>query len=174
MKYLTRLPSLVFLALLVVSPSIESALSQQPASSKNDEVTTVDSKVEEKSGVVPFANFLVAVNFDKTGQLELLGAITLGDSSNGADVMKEHISITVGKFSLVIPAGSFQKTAKGELRFKKVAECIYWDVHFQPAAKNKLGFKFELDGETKLPSVKPEQVAVTVGDDGGRAKASSK
>jgi hypothetical protein len=174
MKYLKRLTVLAFLALVLASSAIQSALSQQPVSSKNDETAAVEYKVEEKSGVVPFANFLVDVNFEKSGQLELLGAVTLGDTSNGADVMKEHISISVGKFSLVIPAGSFQKTAKGELRFKKVTDCMYWDLHFRPAAKNKLEFKLELDAENKLPSVKAEHVAITIGDDGGRAKAYSK
>ena len=172
MKYLKGLTVLAFLALILASPSIKSELSQQPASSKNDEVTPVDYKVEEKSAIVPFAKFIADVNFDKSGQLEVLGVVTLAETSNGADVTKEHLSITVGNFSVVIPAGSFKKTAKGELRFNKVTDCIYWDVHFRPpAGKNKLEFKVELDAEQKLPTVKPEQVTMTIGDDGGRAKA---
>lgn len=135
---------------------------------KNQVASFAASTQETKT--IPFANFTAKVEVEAT-EFEVDGTFTLSGESNGINLFKESVTVRVGEFSANIPAGSFKQEAKGKLKFKSAINGVDWTVVFRTLGKNAFDFKAEGEGAKRIGKLKPEDVRLTIGDDGGSAKA---
>jgi len=120
--------------------------------------------------VVPFANFVVNVKPEEEG-LDVEGAFTLGAASDGINLFKEEVAVKLGTLATTIKAGSFKRKTSGKVSFKKVIDCTYWELEFRPLGNNNFEFKAQLLGVKGITKVSPEDVALSIGNDGGPARA---
>lgn len=118
---------------------------------------------------VPFANFAVKVELEEE-ELDVEGAFMLGAPSDGINLFKEEVVVKLGTLTTTIKAGSFERKSSGKVVFKKVIDCTYWSVEFRPLGKNNFEFKAELLGVKGNPKITPEDVSLSIGDDGGPAR----
>lgn len=121
---------------------------------------------------VRFADFKVVVEHEEE-DIDVEGTFTLGAASNGINLFKEKTTITVGSFSATIPAGSFEQGSKGKAEFQKLIECKYWVLFIRAIGKDIFEIDLELQGTKGVAKIKPEEVTLTIGDDGGTAKRAS-
>lgn len=129
-------------------------------------------EVAQESIGVRFADFKVVVEFEEE-DIDVEGTFTLGAASNGIDLFKEKTTMTVGSFSATIPAGSFEQGSKGKAEFQKLIECKYWVLFIRALGKGTFEIDLELQGTKGAAKIKPEEVTLTIGDDGGTAKPAS-
>ena len=95
---------------------------------------------------VPFAAFIPkvgmllgpAVNDDK---FDARGTFTLGAASNGIDPLNEHVTLQVGTFFAVIPAGSFQVSENGTLEFEGVIAGVRLKVRITSRGGGNFDFR---------------------------------
>lgn len=128
--------------------------------------------IAQESTGVAFENFRVVLEPEEE-EIDVKGSFTLGAGSNGIDLFKEKTAIKLGSFSAIIPAGSFKQGPKGKAEFQKLIDCKYWDLFIRSLGKNTFEFNLELQGGRGDAKLKPEDVVLSIGDDGGRAKPGS-
>jgi hypothetical protein len=126
---------------------------------------------QEVAGI-PFENFRITLEPDEE-EIDVKGSFTLGATSNGIDLFKEKTAIKLGSLSANIPAGSFKQGAKNKAEFKKLIECKYWDLFIRALGKNTFEIHLELQGKRGEAKLKAEDIILSIGDDGGRAKPAS-
>jgi len=150
---------------------------ESPDKLRGAEPTSMASQDASKKNAAPeseamtFADFRVSVK-PKEDEVNIKGSFTLGAGSNGINLFQESTSIKVGAFSATIPAGKFKSGNKGKVEFKKLIDCVYWDLFIRPAGKDAFDFNLEVQGTKGTAMTKPEDVVLSIGDDGGKAKAS--
>jgi hypothetical protein len=122
-----------------------------------------------ESEAMTFSDFRVSVK-PKEDEVNIKGSFTLGAGSNGINLFQEPTSIKVGAFSATIPAGKFKSGNKGKVEFKKLIDCVYWDLFIRPTGKDAFEFNLEVQGTKGTAGLKAEDIAVSIGDDAGTAK----
>ena len=119
---------------------------------------------------VPFSSFTASVETEP-GEFEVRGTFELAEASDGINLFREEVSIRVGEFSVTLAPGSFKPDAetRGKVGFKGPAGGLSLDVLFRVLGPNKFSVKIEGEGLKKAPKLRPEDVELRIGDDGGRA-----
>ena len=147
----------------------------KPRSAKPTSMVSQDASKKNaapESEAMTFADFRVSVK-PKEDEVNIKGSFTLGAGNNGINLFQESTSIKVGAFSATIPAGKFKPANKGKVEFKKLLECVYWDLFIRPTGKDAFEFNLEVQGTKGTATLKAEDIAVSIGDDAGTAKPAS-
>lgn len=116
---------------------------------------------------IPFSEFNVKVDVEE-GEFEVRGAFKLGPGSDGINLFKEEVVVRVGdSFAVTLPPGSFKQEERGKVSFKGVVEGIDLDVSIRVLGQGGFQIKIEGEGGKRSWKLKPEDIRVTIGDDGG-------
>jgi DNA-binding beta-propeller fold protein YncE len=116
--------------------------------------------------LVPFASSLAELEIAKD-RFDLKESFTLGTNSNGINPVKENVTLQIGTFSVMIPAGSFFRLLEGGFAFEGVINGVTFEVQIVPLGNNIFTFKavgtdVDLTGLTK-----PVTVVLTIGINSG-------
>jgi 6-phosphogluconolactonase len=116
--------------------------------------------------LVPFASSLAELEIAKD-RFDLKESFTLGTNSNGINPVKENVTLQIGAFSVMIPAGSFFKLIEGGYAFEGVINGVSFAVQILPLGNNIFTFRavgtdVDLTGLTK-----PVTVVLTIGINSG-------
>lgn len=120
---------------------------------------------------IPFAAFIPKVEMllgptVNDDGLEVKAMLTLGAGSNGIDPLNEHVSLQVGTFSTVIPAGSFQ-LSNGTFEFEGVISGVALQIRITPLGGGSFSFQAEVASANLTGTALPVVVGLTIGDDSG-------
>ncbi len=127
----------------------------------------VRSQETSKPILVPFSEFQVKVDIEET-EFEVRGLFTLGSSSNGINLFKEDVLVKIGpSFTAKIPAGSFKQEERGKTSYKGEVDGIALDVSIRVLGRGKFQLKIEGEGTRKAWELRPEDISLTIGNDGG-------
>lgn len=117
--------------------------------------------------LVPFSEFLVRLDIEET-EFEVRGSFTLGSGSNGINLFKDEVVVRVGpSFTAKIPPGSFKQEERGKMSYTGEIEGITLDVTIRVLGRGKFQLKIEGEGTRNAWELKPEDINLTVGNDGG-------
>jgi len=137
--------------------------------------------------VVPFANFDPQLNiYDKSPfGFHLRGSFSLGTSSNGIDPQNEPVTLTIGAFSITIPAGSFKQdfsssnnqgtgfisSNSGKFYFRGPLDNVDIEMKIVPEDLKSGKYNFEIKGTgVDITSIdNTPVVSLLIGDDMGTA-----
>lgn len=121
--------------------------------------------------VVPFENFEAVLEPDDE-EFDLYGEFALGAASNGIDPKDEDVTLQIGSFSVIIPAGSFDAD-DGAFEFEGVIDGVELEVEIELIMDRT--YSFEAEGDGVDPSTEPDPVTIvlTIGDDRGETTDSS-
>jgi hypothetical protein len=114
--------------------------------------------------------------------LTLSGRFTLGDKSNGIDLLNEDVDVTVGPTVFTIPAGSFERIWRNHYVARLDCspsqsgthvprECRTGWVVFSDLGNDAWALRFFKRDVNLNPIANPVDVRLTIGDDRGRARA---
>jgi hypothetical protein len=83
---------------------------------------------------LPFSAFSakLAIQSGAPPGFDLNGSFTLGTGSNGIQPLNEPMTLQIGTSSITIPAGSFQKNAKGRFVFQGVINSVNLQAQIVP------------------------------------------
>ena len=116
---------------------------------------------------VPFANLAARVKIDaEEREFEATGTFTLGAGSNGIDPMIEDVSLDVGAFAVVIPAGSFRRDGQRAFKFEGVVGSARLEVKID--ARDGKRFAFKAEGkDAPVGKTNPVTLRFVIGNDAG-------
>ncbi len=120
--------------------------------------------------LVPFASSFAKLEIAKD-RFDLKESFTLGANSNGIKPVKENVTLQIGTFSVMIPAGSFKKTLEGKFVFVGVISGVSLDVLIVPLVNNIFTFNAVGTGVDLTGLAKPVTVVLTIGIDTGSTTA---
>lgn len=125
--------------------------------------------------LVPFDTFAREIEIDfgpgrRDDEFEVEGGFALGPLSGGIDPLAEEVTLKVGTFTTMIPAGSFEFTNSGplgEFEFEGVIDGVTLEVEIRPLSDGS--FEFEASGEdAELSGTEnPVTLGLLIGDDYG-------
>ena len=157
---------------------------QDTAPAYNPDTGRWEHKIERYVVARPFAAFAPRTSIT-TGpapnddSFRIVGAFTLGSSSNGIDPYSEIVGITLGASSLTIPAGSFTQAGQGVFTFCGTIDGVDLSVIVARQPSGRLqqsesgamtyGFLVEARHASLDGTVLPLNVALSIGDDRGQA-----
>jgi len=105
---------------------------------------------------------------------EMTATFTLGPGSNGIAPLTEAVTVQVGTFSTVIPAGSFT-LHKGRFTFEGVINGVGLEAVLRSLTLgNDYEFKVEGKGADLTGTANPVTVGLTIGDDSGSTTVTAK
>jgi len=105
-----------------------------------------------------------------TGGFQITGTMQVGATSNGIDPTNESVTLTVGAYSLLIPAGSFTVNSSGAFVFNgPAANSNVRSFAIIPMAPGRYSFRAQIAGPNLTQQPNPIIVSLRVGDDAGRA-----
>lgn len=118
----------------------------------------------------PFAAFTIDnLNISPQGFHEQ-GDFTLGANNQGVDLANQPVTLTIGSFSLMIPAGSFRQVG-GNLHFVLNATINGLQVNFNLKAngKSSTGFSYvvNVNGVDLTSQPDPVTVGLKIGENTG-------
>jgi hypothetical protein len=116
--------------------------------------------------LVPFASSFAKLKIAKKS-FDLEESFTLGVNSNGINPLTENVTLQIGTFSVMIPAGSFNHSSFEGYGFDGAINGVSLRVQIVPLGNNMFTFQavgtdVELTGLTK-----PVTVVLTIGIDSG-------
>lgn len=114
----------------------------------------------------PFASFSAELQFAKN-DFELDASFTLGKRSNGIDPVREAVSLRVGTFSTVIPAGSFRAAGEGAFCFDGEIDGTELRVTLSASRSGRYHLEVEADQADLRGTTNPVTVNLAIGDDAG-------
>jgi hypothetical protein len=119
--------------------------------------------------LVPFASSFAKLKIaqDSFGLKE---SFTLGANSNGINPVTEKVTLQIGTFSVMIPAGSFTHVF-GEFKFEGTINGVDLGVQIVPLGNNIFTFKAEGTGVDLTGLTKPVTVVLTIGINSGTTTA---
>ena len=133
--------------------------------------------------IMPFAAFDPKVEIElgppgaNKDEFEVKGSFTLGDGSNGIDILTEIVSLELtggaGGFSTTISAGSFRMDKKGRFKFETIIDVGVFEAVIRPLGGDSFEFKAEGEGFNLGAIANPVNVSLTIGDDGGSANVTA-
>jgi hypothetical protein len=98
---------------------------------------------------------------------DLNESFTLGKNSNGINPVTEKVTLQIGTFSVMIPAGSFNKNPNGRFAFQGVIKGVNLQVQIVPLGNNMFTFMAEGTGADLTGLTNPVTVVLTIGMDSG-------
>lgn len=132
---------------------------------------------------VPFATFSAKIQAEigrkiSETQLEIQGAFTLGQQSDGIDPVNETVTLSSPALSLTIPPGSFklasgnkdENTGGTTYTFEGMVNGNKTEIQIISLGNNNYKFHFEIHGLNPCRLKNPSQVTLTIGDDSGTAQ----
>jgi hypothetical protein len=140
------------------------------AQGQPDNYRTASQNQPQESQTIPFTDFDAQVEVENA-EFEVRGSFTLGATSDGINLFKEDVAFEVGTFSRIIPAGAFKQEERGKIRYTEAAKGSTLNVKIRIIGNNKFSIKIEGEGVKLGKSVRPEDVSLKIGNDGGRARA---
>jgi 6-phosphogluconolactonase (cycloisomerase 2 family) len=119
--------------------------------------------------LVPFATSFAKLEIEARHRpgFELKEFFTLGTNSNGIDPVTENVTLQIGTFSVMIPAGSFEQDFNGRFEFKGVINDVRLEAQIVPLGNNIFTFKAEGKGVDLTDLTNPVTVVLTIGTDSG-------
>lgn len=122
---------------------------------------------------VAFQKFKVFWMTLEDDEIEMKGKFRLAEASDGIDLSTEDVMVTVGDFSVTIPAGSFQRSGHKQWTFEGEIDGITVEMVITKRADGKYKFTFEAETEgLDLGEFSnPIEVTLTIGDDFGTRMA---
>jgi Domain of unknown function (DUF5666) len=103
-------------------------------------------------------------------KIEVSGAFSLGNGSNGIDPATERVSLQAGAFSVTIAPGSFRKKS-GSWKFEGVVGTKQVEAEIRSVGVSAYEFSVEVEGSGLPPLAPPVIVTLTIGDDRGSGAA---
>ena len=104
----------------------------------------------------------------KAKSLNLTGTFTPGSSSDGLNPLSEQVTVTVGNYTWVMPAGSFNRASDGALTFQGTIGGVQLGVQLKRAANGTWSLKLNASPVPGLTV--PTTVGLNVGNDVGVTK----
>jgi hypothetical protein len=121
---------------------------------------------------VPFAPFTPTASIF-AGGFQLTGYLQTGAASNGINPATESVTLSVGAYTVLIPAGSFVANSSGAFVFSgPVANAKVRSFAIIPMAPGRYSFRAQIAGPNLTGQPNPITVSLRIGDDGGRASVS--
>jgi 6-phosphogluconolactonase len=120
---------------------------------------------------VPFASFFAKLKIEERhrGGFELKDFFTLSTHSNGIDPLTENVTLQIGPFSVMIPAGSFKQEPNGRFEFKGVISDVSLEAQIISTGNSIYTLKAEGKGADLDCLTNPVTVGLTIGIDSGSA-----
>ncbi len=124
---------------------------------------------------IPFSSF--AANADiglSRGSFHVNGTFTLGQGTNGINPVTDPVTITVGTFSITVPAGSFQQTGDGGWLFLGTISGVGLNIKVTPhggPGTATFGINIEATGASLSGTTSPTTVSLTIGSNTGSTLA---
>lgn len=103
----------------------------------------------------------------KHPSFELSGTLSLGTGSTGIAPDKQPVSLVLGSFSTVIPAGSFRKSKSGTYMFAGVINGVSLEFTIASAGSRSFGFHIEAAKANLAGTTNPVSLELLIGDNGG-------
>ncbi|MEO8663163.1 MAG: chitobiase/beta-hexosaminidase C-terminal domain-containing protein [Bryobacteraceae bacterium] len=121
---------------------------------------------------VQFAAFTPTASIFASG-FQVTGYLQTGAASNGIDPTTESVTLSVGAYTVLIPAGSFTVNSSGAFVFSgPAANANVRSFAIIPMAPGRYSFRAQVAGPNLTAQPNPITVSLRVGDDGGRASVS--
>ena len=98
---------------------------------------------------------------------EMKALFTLGADSNGINPLTDSVTLQIGTFSTILPAGSFTKVTKRRFKFEGVINGVAFEAVIQSLGHGRFLFKTEGQGAELTGTVNPVPVTLTIGNDTG-------
>ncbi len=111
------------------------------------------------------ATAAVAINVPSSA-FAMNGTFTLGPSSAPISPVTP-VTLQVGSFATIIPAGSFQDDAQGNFVFRGVINGVALEVVITPLGDDSFGLMAEGAGAHNLPTTNPVTVGLAIGNNTG-------
>jgi hypothetical protein len=115
--------------------------------------------------LVPFASFFAKLEIANDG-FDLNESFTLGANSNGINPATENVTLQIGTFSVMIPAGSFKGTFEGSV-FDGAINGVSLRVQIVPLGNNIFSFNAVGAGVDLTGLTNPVTVVLTIGINSG-------
>lgn len=106
-------------------------------------------------------------------EFEAKGTFTLGEDSDGIDPVAEEVTITVGTYTVTIPADSF-RWKKGKYTFNEDVDGVELVVKIKPLGGGTFKFKIVAEDADLSGTANPVEVTLTIGDDAGTVSVYAK
>ena len=115
---------------------------------------------------VPFASSFAKLVIEPDG-FDLKESFTLGANSNGINPVTEKVTLQIGTFSVMIPAGSFNQGFFAGFKFDGVINGVRLRAQIVPLGNNLFTFKAVGSGVDLTSLTNPVTVVLTIGIDAG-------
>ncbi|HUZ92181.1 MAG TPA: YncE family protein [Methylocella sp.] len=121
---------------------------------------------------VPFSAFSAKLAFDLDHKpnhdaFRLMSHFTLGQSSNGIDPVTEPVTLRLGSFTTIIPAGSFMGKNFGPFAFHGMIGGVDLHVEIEPTGAKRYDLMAEARDANLTGTTNPVPVTLVIGDDSG-------
>lgn len=117
------------------------------------------------STVTLFSNFTSTAE-TSTKSFELTSKFTLGTGSKGIDPPAQEVVLTLGSYSVTIPANSFQLTSSGNYTFAGTINGVDLEARISPIKGVPNGYRLSVEGNTAV-SLLHAAIVLTIGNDLG-------
>ena len=105
-------------------------------------------------------------------KFEVNGSLTLGEASNGIDLLTESVTLSIDTLHRTTTPGSFAFNT-GIFRFSGEINRVKLDITFTPVGDNSFEFKAVGEGANLKRIVNPVDVQLTIGDDFARTSVNA-
>jgi alpha-tubulin suppressor-like RCC1 family protein len=139
---------------------------------------TADHSLAIVGGVTPFTPFASAfakltITAGPPPGFDLKDSFTLGASSNGINPPTQDVTLQVGTYAVMLPAGSFHQVPNGAYVFSGVINGVSLAVQIAPVGLNNFDFKVAASGVNLTGLTNPIAVVLTIGNDSGTTSATA-
>jgi hypothetical protein len=104
---------------------------------------------------------------------ELSGTLTVGTGTTGIAPDTQPVSLVLGNFSVVIPAGSFRKNKNGRYSFEGTINGVHLEFSIAPAGGSSFTFHVEADGANLSGTGNPVPLELLIGTNGGTTQVTA-
>ena len=112
--------------------------------------------------LVPFASSFAKLEIAKDS-FNLKESFTLGANSKGINPVMQSVTLQIGTFSVIVPAGSFKQIPHARFAFEGVINGVSLEVQIVPLGNNMFTFKAEGSGVDLTGLTNPVTVGLTIG-----------
>jgi YVTN family beta-propeller protein len=122
--------------------------------------------------VVPFSAFSASLTIYGGNRavppgFSLTSSFTLGAASSAINPLSQPVNLTVGTYSVIIPAGSFKPGPKGSFTYSGNIAGTALNVVIVPLGANAFGIQVTASGADLTGSTNPVNVRLAIGNNSG-------
>jgi hypothetical protein len=107
------------------------------------------------------------------GGFEVRGSFTLGTGSAGISPDTQPVTLTLGRFTTTIPAGSFKRHRNGHYELEGTINGVRLEFEITPIGGNSFRFSVEAHDVNLAASTNPVPFELLIGSDGGTTQANN-